>query len=182
MNLIGGWALPVTWGLLGITIVVCSIAARRNGVAYATAIWAVSILWVVAGAGANLLMLLDGSTYTGFASGSSVPFVRETWESLVVPNHHIFIGLLIAFEALAGAAVLWAGRPRTVALTLLVAFNLTLVVFGWGFLIWAAPLAIALVLLLRAGPRQPRPDVHQVPAVPDRDTILAFVMGRAGYR
>lgn len=60
------------------------------------------------------------------------------------------VGPLIAFEALAGAAVLWRGRPRTVALTLLVAFNLTLVVFGWGFLIWAAPLTIALILLLRA--------------------------------
>ena len=182
MSLIGGLALPVIWALLGVTIVGCSLTARRKRVAYTTAIWAVSVLWVVAGAGANLAMLIDGTSYTGFASGSSIPFVRETWESLVVPNHHAFIGLLIVFEALAGVAVLWPGRPRTVSLTLLVLFNLTLAVFGWGFLIWAAPVASALVLLLRAGPRQPRSEVHAAPAVPDRDEVLASFIGHAGYR
>lgn len=100
----------------------------------------------------------------------------------MVPHHHFFIGLLIAFEAVAGVAVLRRGRPRSVALTLLVLFNLTLVVFGWGFLVWAAPLVFALVLLLRAGPRRSQPVVHQAPEVPDRDTELAAAIGRAGYR
>lgn len=75
MNLIGGWALPATWGSLGLVIVVTSLYARRSHTAYTTGIWAVSILWVVAGAGANLAMLIDGSTFTKFASGSPIPFV-----------------------------------------------------------------------------------------------------------
>ena len=182
MNLIGGWALPVTWSLLGLIIVVASVYARRSRVAYRTAVWAVSILWVVAGAGVNLAMLVDGSTYADFASGSPIPFVRDTWESLVVPDHHFFIGLLIAFEAVAGLAVLSSGRPRAVALTALIAFNLTLVVFGWGFLVWSVPLVIALVLLLRAAPELPQPEVHQAPDVPDRDTELATAIERADFR
>jgi hypothetical protein len=148
MTLPGGWALPVIWSLLGGVIVVASLRARRNRVAYATAVWAVSVLWVAAGAGVNLVVLAGGSTYTGFASGSPVPFVRDTWESLVVPNHHFFIGLLIAFEAAVGLTVLRPGRPRMVALALLVLFNLTLVAFGWAFLMWAAPMVLSLVLLL----------------------------------
>lgn len=150
MNLIGGWALPAVWVLLGFVIVVASLNARHSRVAYTIGLWAVSVLWVVGGAGANLAMLVDGATYTGFASGSPIPFVRDTWESLVVPDHHLFIGLLIAFEALAGAAVLRPGKPRTVSLDVLMIFNLTLVVFGWGFLIWSAPMVLALVLLRRA--------------------------------
>jgi hypothetical protein len=182
MNLIGGWVLPAVWVLLGLVIVVASLNARHNRVAYTIGIWAISILWVVAGAGANLAMLIDGATYTEFASGSPVPFVRDTWESLVVPHHHLFIGLLIAFEALAGAAVLWPGKPRTVSLTVLVLFNLTLVVFGWGFLIWSAPMVLALVLLGRASTGRSVADVHQVPHVSDRDTELASAIRHAGYR
>jgi hypothetical protein len=182
MNLIGGWALPITWTLLGLTIVVASLYARRSRVAYVAGIWTVSVLWVVAGAGVNLAMLIEGSTYTKFASGSPIPFVRDTWESLVVPHHHVFIGLLIAFEAAAGLAVLWRGRARTVSLAALIAFNVTLVVFGWGFLVWAVPLVVSLVLLLRAGPKRVQPTVHQRPFVPDRDTELASVIEHAGYR
>lgn len=182
MNIIGGWALPAIWGALAVIIVVASLYARRSRRAYVTGICAISFLWVVAGAGANLAMLIDGTTYTGFASGSPIPFVRETWESLVVPDHHFFIGLLIAFEAAAGLAVLRPGRPRAVALSVLIVFNLTLVVFGWGFLGWAAPVVLALVLLLKAGPKPVQPDVHQPYAVPDRDTELASGIGHAGYR
>jgi hypothetical protein len=150
MDLTGGWVLPAAWGTLGLTIVVSAVLASRHRAALAVGIGAVSVLWVVAGAGANLAMLLDGTTYTGFAGGSAIPFVRDTWESLVVPHHHVFIGLLIAGEALAGVLVLFPGRLREAALGALVCFNATLVVFGWAFAIWAVPLVAALVLLLRA--------------------------------
>jgi hypothetical protein len=95
-------------------------------------------------------MLIDGTTYSGFATGSPIPFVRDTWESLVVPHHHVFIGLLVAGEALAGVLVLVPGRVREVVLICLVAFNATLVVFGWAFAIWAVPLVASLLLLHRA--------------------------------
>jgi hypothetical protein len=157
MDLIGGWLLPVAWGTLGLTIVVCALAAARSPHALTVGIGAVSVLWVVAGAGANAAMLIDGTTYTGFADGSPIPFVHDTWESLVVAHHHLFIGLLIAGEALAGVLVLVPGRARQVALVALVAFNATLTVFGWAFVVWAVPLVVGLLLLLRAERLRSRP-------------------------
>ena len=150
MSLVGGWLLPVAWTVLGLTIVVCAARARHSDRAASIGIGAVSVLWVVAGAGANVAMLADGTTYTGFAGGSPIPFVRETWESLVVPHHHVFISLLIAGEALAGVLVLVPGRVRRWTLLALVAFNATLVLFGWGFLVWATPLVWALLRLSAA--------------------------------
>jgi hypothetical protein len=150
VDLIGGALLPVAWGVLGTTVVVCGLRAHASRRAFVVGICAASVLWVLAGAGANAAMLVDGSTYTGFADGSPIPFVTDTWESLVVPHHHVFIGALIAGEALAGLLVLVPGRPREVALLALVGFNATLVVFGWWFAVWAVPLVTALVLLYRA--------------------------------
>jgi hypothetical protein len=154
--------------VLGLTIVTCALLSRGrdrrrgladpvHGGAFATGIGAVSVLWLLGGAAANAVMLATGSTYTGFADGSPIPFVHDTWESLVVPHHHVFIGLLIAGEALAGLLVLVPGRVREYDLLALVAFNATLVVFGWGFAIWAVPMVCALLLLHRtAGERDPR--------------------------
>jgi len=160
MDLTGGWLLPAAWAVLAVTIVVCALRASRHPRALRLGIAAVSALWLVAGAGANAWMLADGSTYTGFADGSPIAFVRDTWESLVVPHHHVFIGLLIAGEAIAGVLVLVPGRVREVTLLALIAFNATLVVFGWGFLVWAVPLVTSLALLrraerLRSLPRRP---------------------------
>lgn len=151
MDLIGGWFLPAAWGVLGLTIVTCGVLARDHGWARTVGVGAVSLLWVVFGAGANAAMLADGTTYSGFADASPIPFVHRTWVSLVVPHHHVFIGLLVAGEAVAGALVLLRGRPRQVALLALIAFNLTLVVFGWAFAIWGVPVATGLALLARAG-------------------------------
>jgi hypothetical protein len=150
MELTGGWVLPAAWAALGLTIVVCAARAGRSARALRTGVVAVSVLWLVAGAAANAAMLLDGATYTGFADGSPIRFVRETWESLVVPHHHFFIGLLIAGEAVAGVLVLVPGRVRRVVLVALIAFNATLLVFGWAFGIWAVPLVTSLWLLYRA--------------------------------
>jgi hypothetical protein len=156
MDLIGGWVLPAAWGVLGLTIIACGVLAGAHPRARPVGVAAVSLLWVVFGAGANLAMLADGTTYTGFADASPIPFVRDTWESLDVPHHHVFIGLLVAGEALSGALVLVAGRTRDAALLALIAFNLTLVVFGWGFAIWCVPVATGLALLVRADRAQRR--------------------------
>ena len=146
-----GWALPTLWVGLGVVIVVSSLRAARSRGAYLVGVTAVGALWVVAGAGANGYLLARGDDYSGFAAGASTAFVRETWESLVVPHHTIFIGFLIGFEAVSGALVLAGGRIRQVALVLLIGFNVALVSFGWGFLVWSVPLVLALCLLWRAG-------------------------------
>lgn len=150
MDLVGGWTLPLAWAVLGLTIVTTGVFARQHPRVLTAGLGAVSLLWVVFGAGANAAMLAEGTTYTGFADGSPVPFVTRTWESLIVPHHHVFIGLLVAGEGVAGVLVLAGGRAREVALAALVVFNLTLVVFGWGFAIWGVPVATGLALLGRA--------------------------------
>ncbi|HET8615826.1 MAG TPA: hypothetical protein VFL94_09900 [Actinomycetales bacterium] len=148
-----GWQLPVIWVGLGIVVVVCGVRASRSHSAYRVGVVAVSMLWVVAGAGANGYFLARGDDFSGFADGASTSFVHDTWESLVVPHHTLFIGLLVAFEAAAGLAVLVEGLVRQTALLLLTAFNVALLPFGWGYLIWSVPLVVALILLWRAGTR-----------------------------
>ena len=145
-----GW-LPVLWIGLGAAIVACGIRAHRSRRAYVAGIAAVSLLWVVAGAGANAWFLLRGEDYSGFADGASTSFVRTSWESVVVPHHHLFIGLLIAFEATAGLLVVFEGVLRQAALALLIAFDVALLSFGWGYLVWSVPMVVALALLLHAG-------------------------------
>jgi hypothetical protein len=145
-----GWVLPVVWVGLGVVIVVCSLRAAQSRRAYVIGLTAVGVLWVAAGAAVNAYFLARGADYSGFADGASMSFVRDTWESVVVPHHALFIGLLIAFETAAGALVLIEGRLRQSALVLLIGFNVALVSFGWGFLAWSTPLAVALTLLWRA--------------------------------
>lgn len=152
MDFGSGWVVvPVLWCGLGLTIVVCGLRSRRSERAYRLGIAAVSALWLIGGAAVNVAMLVDGIAYTDFAGGSPIPFVRDTWDSLVVPHHHVFIGLLITGEALAGFLVLVPGRVRQGALIALVAFNTTLLVFGFAFALWAVPLVTGLGSLHRAG-------------------------------
>jgi hypothetical protein len=141
----------VVWVALGIVIVACSMRASRSRRAYVAGVAAVSALWVLAGAGANTYFLARGDDFSGFADGASTSFVRDTWESLVVPHHTLFVGLLIAFEATVGLAVLIKGAVRQTALIVLIGFNVALVSFGWGFLVWSVPMVVALSLLRRAG-------------------------------
>jgi hypothetical protein len=146
-----GWTAPMIWIGLGALVCVSSLYAGVNRTAYRTGIGAVSALWVLGGAAVNVSFLARGDDYSGFANLASTAFVRETWESLVVPHHLIFIGLLVAFEALAGALVLVEGQVRQTALLALIAFNVLLLSFGWVYLIWSVPLVLALTALWRTG-------------------------------
>ena len=100
-----------------------------------------------------------------WVDGAYIPFVRETWRSLVVPNHGLFISLLIVFETAVGLLVLSGGKRTQLGLAAAIAFHIALLAFGWGFYLWSMPMIGALVLLLRAE-RQPdhrRVDVAVVP-------------------
>ena len=146
-----GWALPVLWVTLGVVVVTSSLRARKSPAAYRIGVYSVSVLWTLGGAAANGWFLARGDDYSGFADGASTSFVRDTWESLVVPHHTLFIGLLVLFEALAGVLVLVPGPVRQAALLSLIAFDVLLVSFGWGYLVWSVPMVLALSLLWRAG-------------------------------
>jgi hypothetical protein len=105
-------------------------------------------LYLGAGALVNTLMLLTGEDYADFADGSYIPFVHHTWRSLVVPNHHVFISLLVAFEAAVGLLALAGGRKAQLGLVAAMAFHVALLSFGWGFYLWSIPMLAALGQLL----------------------------------
>jgi hypothetical protein len=163
--------LGPVWVTLGVIVIVAGILARRRERALQLGLLAVSALWVLAGAGANAVFLLTGANYSGFADGADIQFVTDTWESLVVPHHHLFIALLIAFEAIAGAMVLIRGVARQSALILLMGFNLALLSFGWAFAIWSVPMTIALGLLFKAERRRLARKSRVKTASPARELI-----------
>jgi hypothetical protein len=97
----------------------------------------------------NALFLLRGDDYETFADGSAIGFVRDTWRSVVVPDHDLFIGALIAFELTVGVLALAGGRRTQLAYAAAIAFHVALLSFGWGFALWSVPMVASLVTLLR---------------------------------
>ena len=142
--------LPVVWSSLGLVVLVSSLLAARHRAALRVGLLAVAVLFLAAGALVNLVMLLWGETYVDFAEKSYLPFVRDTWASLVVPNRWVFIPLLVVFEAAVGVLVMLGGRWTRLGLLAAVAFHVALLSFGWGFWLWSVPMVVALLLLLRA--------------------------------
>ena len=145
--------MPVVWVVLGVVIMGSAVRAKRSPRALRIGLWAVSALFIAAGALVNLAYLLRGDDYGGFAEGSSFAFVRDTWASLVVPNHHVFIGLLVAFELTVGVLVLLGHRARQVGLVAAIVFHVLLMSFAWAIALWSVPMIVALALLLRADRR-----------------------------
>jgi hypothetical protein len=142
--------LPLIWVSCATVIVVAALRSRRHREALRAGRIGVGVLYLAAGAAVNGFFLLRGDDYAKFADGSYIPFVRDTWRSLVVPNHELFIGLLIAFEAAVGVLAFAGGRWTQVAYVAALAFHVALLSFGWGFYLWSLPMVAALLTLLRA--------------------------------
>lgn len=164
----------VLWSVLGVTTIVASLRAHRSRQARLVGRWALGALFVLAGALVNAWYLLTGVDYGGFADASYIPFVRDTWQSVVAPNQALFIWLLVGFEAIVGTLVVTGGRRTRFAIIAIMGFHVALLSFGWFFWAWSLPMLAALVLLLRAeraavrdeleGARSLRPRTH-VPAL-----------------
>ena len=140
----------VAWCVLGITVVVSAAMVNRNQRALGWGVAALALLFVPAGALVNAAYLLAGRDYSGFAEASWSPVVADTWEALVVPHHHLFIGALVVFELVVGVLVLVPGLMRRVALAAMIAFHVALLAFGWALAVWTVPMVWALARLLRA--------------------------------
>jgi hypothetical protein len=143
--------LPVVWVVCAVVIITAAVRCRHHGEgARRLGRAGVGALYLGAGALVNAGFLIRGDDYQGFADGAYVSFVRETWESLVVPHHEPFIWLLVAFEATVGVLALSGGRRTQAAYALAIAFHVALLSFGWGFYVWSIPMIWALVQLLRS--------------------------------
>ena len=78
--------LQVAWLGFGLVILVASLLAHRSRRALLIGRLALAALYLIAGAAVNTVFLLQGADYSGFASNSYIPFVRETWWAVVAPN------------------------------------------------------------------------------------------------
>jgi hypothetical protein len=76
--------------------------------------------------------------------------VTAAWRAVVAPNHYLFIGLLVAFEAVVGLLILSGGRRTRLGLIAAIGFRLAQWLFGWGVTVYSLLMLPALVLLLRA--------------------------------
>jgi hypothetical protein len=140
----------VAWLVLGVIIVVAAARAEHSARARRVGRMAFAALYIGAGALVNAYYLLSGSDYADFADTAHFAFVRDTWASLVVPHHTLFIGLLVAFELTVGLLALSGGRRVQVALAAAMAMHIALPVFGWIFTVWSLVMLPAFALLLRA--------------------------------
>ena len=160
----------IMWLVLGGTAFGAALKAGHNRRAMYVGRWALGVLFIAFGAAVNAIYLATGTDYyEDFANQSPFPFVRDTWESLVLPNQGFFISLLIIAEATAGVLVLSGGRWTQLGLIALIGFHLGQLAFGGVLWIWAPLMLITLVLLLRAerqtgpglGARQPTAQARQ---------------------
>lgn len=140
----------VAWSMLGITVGVSAAMVNRHERALDWGVVALALLFVPAGALVNAAYLLAGRDYSGFAEASWAPDVADTWEALVVPHHHLFIGALVVFELVVGVLVLVPGLIRRIALAAMITFHVALLAFGWALAVWAVPMVWALARLLGA--------------------------------
>src|SRR5690349_24508282 len=120
----------VVWSVIEIVIFVAAVWAWWSPRALRVGLIAVATLFIVGGAVFNTLTLLTGD-YSGFADGSYLPFVTDTWRSVVAPHQNVFIPLLIAFEVAVGVLVLTGPRRAQLGLALAIAFHIGLMCFGW---------------------------------------------------
>lgn len=148
----------VMWLVMGGVAFVAALQAGHSRRAVYVGRWALGVLFVVFGAAVNAFYLAAGTGYyDDFAKPSPFAFVRDTWESLVLPHQGFFISLLIVAEATAGVLVLLGGRWTQIGLMALIAFHVGQLPFGGVLWIWAPLMLVTLTLLLRA---ERRADPH----------------------
>jgi hypothetical protein len=121
-----------------------------------SATWARVVRKVVGGlylttAGINAgLVIADPSVYEHFAGESFLPFVRRTWEDVVMAEPTSWILLLTAGELLLGILLLLGGRAARIGWVGVVVFHVLLMLFGLGFWLWCVPVLAVLVPAARA--------------------------------
>ena len=89
----------------------------------------------------------DPSVYRGFGSESFLALVRDGWANVFMAHPRIWALLLAAGEIAVGTALLAGGRAARIGWVAAIVFHVLLLLFGFGFWLYAVP---ALVVLTRA--------------------------------
>jgi hypothetical protein len=141
--------VQIFWVLCVAAAIVASVLAIWRPRARYIGRVAVGALMLLGGAVFNAVNLALGD-YAGFADQAHFGWVTDAWRAIVAPNQYLFIGLLVAFEAVVGVLILSGGRRTQLGLIGAIAFHLALWLFGWFVTIYCLIMLPALVLLLRA--------------------------------
>jgi uncharacterized membrane protein len=140
----------ILWLVLGSVALVAAARAGHSRRALYVARGALGVLFIGGGAMVNAVYLATGDHYSNFADAAHLDFVRTTWQSLVAPNQLFFIGLLIVFEATAGALIISGGRRTQLGLVGVIGMHIGLLLFGWITTVWALVMLATFGLLLHA--------------------------------
>jgi hypothetical protein len=138
------WTACVATAILASVLTFWSRRARYVGRV------AVGVLMLLGGAVFNAVNLEMGANYADFADQAHFSWVADAWRTVVAPNHLLFIGWLVAFEAAVGVLILSGGRRTQLGLGGAIGFHLALWLFGWGVTLYSVLMLPALILLLRA--------------------------------
>ncbi len=144
----GPW--QVFWLVCGAATVVGAVMANRGRRWRYVGRAAVGGLFLIGGALYNFLALVSGGDYAGFADTAHFAWVTDAWRAVVVPNHILFIGLLVIFEATVGVLILSGGRRTRLGYAGVIGFYLALWLFGGFQLIWSVLMLPFMILLLVA--------------------------------
>ena len=161
--------VQIFWVLCIATAVVASVLAIWRPRARYIGRVAVGVLMLLGGAAFNAVNLALGD-YAGFADQAHFGWVTSAWRAVVAPNQYLFIGLLVAFEAVVGVLILSGGRRTQLGLVGAIGFHLALWLFGWFVTIYCLIMLPALLLLLRAERRAAT--VSATTAAPAADSRL----------
>ena len=142
--------VQIFWVACVATAIVTSVLAIWSRRARYIGRVAVGVLMLLGGAVFNAVNLALGENYAGFADQAHFGWVTAAWRAVVAPNHYLFIGLLVAFEAVVGVLILSGGRRTQLGFVGAIGFHLALWLFGWGVTVYSLLMLPALVLLLRA--------------------------------
>lgn len=109
----------------------------------------VGALYLVAAGSHVGLVSADPTVYEGFAEQGLFGFVRSGWAEIVMAHPRAWIYLLALGEATLGALLLTGGRASRAGWAGVLAFHALLLLFGWGFWLYAVPAGALLAWLAR---------------------------------
>jgi len=156
-----GW--QILWEACGVATIIAAVLASRSRRARYLGRAAVGVLFIIGGALLHVINLTTGVDYADFADPAHFAWVTDTWRAVVVPNHVLFIGLLVVFEATVGALILSGGRRTQLGYVGVIGFYMALWLFGWFETVWVVVMLPPMLLLLRAERRAaaaPAPAAH----------------------